>query len=1005
MSSEVEGLSPAERFQAAAERQRRSRTEVGRFASTFSFDLDEFQLSACEALEEGRDVLVAAPTGAGKTIVGEFAVHLALARGTKAFYTTPIKALSNQKFSDFAQTYGAHNVGLLTGDTSINSEAPIVVMTTEVLRNMLYAGSTTLDGLEYVVMDEVHYLADKDRGAVWEEVILHLPQRVQVASLSATVSNAEEFGGWLNSVRGATDVVVTEHRPVPLSQHVLVGKQLVDLFAEDVSFDETAGVDQLVNPHLMRLAQQQNSRDGLRDWRSPRGGSHGRDERGRRDQKGRRGGRHGRGRGRQGGRSRRAKEFKEDALRYSRGETYAAHRADRSEHARIGHEQHEEYHLVPSRAQRPDVVMTLKKAQLLPAIVFIFSRKQCDLAVQQCINAGLRLADKHEQRLIREELDDVAQNLPAEDLDVLGYWQLREGLLRGVAAHHAGMVPVFKEAVERLFVRGLIKVVYATETLALGINMPARSVVLEKLDKFNGETHVPITPGEYTQLTGRAGRRGIDVEGHAVVTWHRGMEPGEVAGLASKRTYPLNSSFRPTYNMSLNLVRRLGAPKAREVLERSFAQYQADASVVGLARQLDSREESLDGYAEAMACHLGDFKEYAQLRAELSAAEKAASSGRNRARKSAIEMSLDSLMRGDIIEVGGRRGLGVVVVTQPSPSLRDPRPFVVTMEGAGRRLSVNDLDTPAEVLARVKVPKSFKGASPKERIELARRARNAVANSSQKHRQASAGFAFPGQQDATERIEELRSKLKAHPCHQCPEREQHARWAERYQRLKRETDRIHGEIQARTNSIARTFDRVLHVLEEVGYVKGRGQEARVTDAGTVMLRMYGERDLLTCLVANTGLFSGLSPAAMAAAATMFVFMPKRDADVVPHVWPTGVRPIWDETVSIAEELTHLEKKHHIEPTPAPDCSLVQPMHSWAMGEDLADALFASPIEAGDFVRWAKQTIDFLGQIASNEAIAPDVCATASAAADLISRGIVDASSVIEEALEEEETGD
>ena len=288
---------------------------------------------------------------------------------------------------------------------------------------------------------------------------------------------------------------------------------------------------------------------------------------------------------------------------------------------------------------------------------------------------------------------------------------------------------------------------------------------------------------------------------------------------------------------------------------------------------------------------------------------------------------------------------------------------------------------------------------------MARRARNAAANRSPKHRPRTVGFTFPGQQDANERIEELRAKLKDHPCHQCPDREQHARWAERYQRLKRETDRLHGEIQARTNSIARTFDRVLHVLEEVGYVKGRGQDARVTDAGTVMLRMYGERDLLTCLVANTGLFSGLSPAAMAAAATMFVFMPKRDADVVPHVWPTGVRPIWDEAVSIAEELSRLEKKHHIEPTPAPDCSLVQPMHSWATGEDLADALFASPIEAGDFVRWAKQTIDFLGQVASNEAIAPDVCASAAAAADLISRGIVEASSVVEEALEEKETHD
>ncbi|MEO8283997.1 MAG: DEAD/DEAH box helicase, partial [Pseudarthrobacter sp.] len=240
MSSISGPLSPSESYRASREHTAEARTYLGGFVRTLDFELDEFQRLACQSLQEGRGVLVAAPTGAGKTIVGEFAIYLALERHLKAFYTTPIKALSNQKFSELAEKYGAENVGLLTGDTSINGDAPVVVMTTEVLRNMLYADSATLDDLGFVVMDEVHYLADRFRGAVWEEVIIHLPSEVQVVSLSATVSNAEEFGAWLDTVRGDTDIIVSEHRPVPLWQHVMVGREIVDLFAGETTFDEIA---------------------------------------------------------------------------------------------------------------------------------------------------------------------------------------------------------------------------------------------------------------------------------------------------------------------------------------------------------------------------------------------------------------------------------------------------------------------------------------------------------------------------------------------------------------------------------------------------------------------------------------------------------------------------------------------------------------------------------------------------------------------------------------------
>jgi len=520
--------SPAEKYAAAKKRAQVESTLFGRFRKSYDFELDDFQADSCISLEQGRAVLVAAPTGAGKTIVGEFAAFLAMEHGMKCFYTTPIKALSNQKYAEFVETYGNENVGLLTGDLSINGEASIVVMTTEVLRNMIYAGSSTLDELEYVVLDEVHYLGDKFRGPVWEEVIIHLPEQVTVVSLSATVSNAEEFGEWIESVRGRTETIVSETRPVPLWQHVMVGSTLYNLFEEDGE----------VNRELVRAGRnaQRGSAKGFRRAYTP---------------------------------------------------------------------------------SRSEVVALLEAEGLLPGITFIFSRAGCEAAVRQILNSGIKLTTQDERSRIRNVIQDKCAGLPPEDLGILGFLEWQDALERGVAAHHAGLIPVFKETVEELFQQGLIKVVFATETLALGINMPAKSVVLERLVKWNGEGHVDISPGEFTQLTGRAGRRGIDIEGHAVVLWADGQDGKSIAGLASTRTYPLRSAFQPTYNMSINLIERLGRDRARNSLETSFAQFQADKSVVGIARNIQRHEEGIRGFEKSMECHLGDFAEYANLRSAI----------------------------------------------------------------------------------------------------------------------------------------------------------------------------------------------------------------------------------------------------------------------------------------------------------------------------------------------------------------------------------------------------
>src|SRR6478735_6576841 len=722
--------SPADRYAATVGRRAQEGPELSSFRGLYDFAFDDFQRTACSALEDGHGVLVCAPTGAGKTVVGEFAVHLALAEGRKCFYTTPIKALSNQKYADLVERHGQAAVGLLTGDTAVNGDAQVVVMTTEVLRNMIYAGSRQLADLGFVVMDEVHYLADRFRGAVWEEVILQLPEHVALVSLSATVSNAEEFGDWLVTVRGDTAVVVDEHRPVPLWQHMMVGSRLYDMFGQ------SADGELVVDPALVRQTGDLERHSAV--W-----------DRGRR------------------GAGRRDTRFRP-----------------------------------PSRVT---VIDRLDRDGLLPAITFVFSRAGCDAAVGQCVRAGLRLTTEDEVQLIRATIDRRTAELPQGDLAVLGYWEWREALERGIAAHHAGMLPAFKETVEELFVRGLVRAVFATETLALGINMPARTVVLERLVKFNGESHAELTPGEYTQLTGRAGRRGIDVEGHAVVIWQPGVDPEQVAGLASTRTYPLRSSFRPGYNMAVNLVGRLGVEAARDLLEQSFGQFQADRSVVGLARRIERNGETLAGYAASMDCHLGDFAEYAALRRRVSEREKALARQGISDSRDAASTALRKLKPGDVIAVPTGRRAGLAVVIDPGlAGDADPRPLVLTEDRWAGRLSTTDFPLPVEALGQMRLPKRVDHRVPRVRRDLASALRSTGIVAPIPHRRRGSG----GRAGEDPELATLQRALRAHPCHGCTDREAHARWGERYSRLDRETEQLRQKVRSTTHSLARALDRI-----------------------------------------------------------------------------------------------------------------------------------------------------------------------------------------------------
>ncbi|WP_324252619.1 DEAD/DEAH box helicase [Parenemella sanctibonifatiensis] len=950
-----------------------------RFAASFGFPLDDYQAEACQHLADGKGVLVAAPTGAGKTVVGEFAVELALDAGRKCFYTTPIKALSNQKYNDLVRRHGAENVGLLTGDTSHNGEAPVVVMTTEVLRNMIYAESATLDNLGYVVLDEVHYLADRNRGAVWEEVIIGLSDAVQLVGLSATVSNAEEFGEWLNEVRGgaafavpdpdqddeddqddeggdpqsgpaepgdggelaepeaAVVTVVSERRPVPLFQHVMVGSKLHDLFDGEAP---TARVlpdkePPRVNPDLVNIAKQE-ARGQRDDARRPRGRS---------------------GKGKPGGRG------------AFGGAAHPRHRGKGRPQIR-----------------RDQMVETLQRAHLLPGIVFIFSRAGCDQAVGQVVASGIELTNAAERAEIDEVIDRHTGALAQADRTALGWGHFAEALRRGIAAHHAGLLPAFKACVEECFVRGLCKVVFATETLALGINMPARSVVIERLVKYNGETHADITPGEYTQLTGRAGRRGIDVEGHAVVLWQPGMDPRAVAGLAARRTYPLNSSFAPTYNMAVNLIGRLGRDRARTLLEQSFAQFQADRSVVGGARRVRRQQEAAARAWQGISCDRGDFQAYARLRAEISERESAAAQERKAKRRDRSVEAVVALTAGDIITIpaGKWSGLGVVVRPGSGKDREGPRPWVLTEHRQIKRLGMHDFPQPPHVVGKLRVPKQFDHREARDRRSLM---------AAFDAKLASDEIALPdiGANETggvPTDIEALRRELREHPCHDCPDREDHARLAEPALRLERDARRTEARVGRRSNTIAQRFDRICGVLLALGYLADDSAELVVTDEGQHLARIYSELDLLTAECLRMGIWDGLSAPQLAACLSTLLYESRRADD---HTRPQMPDARTDEVVRLQQQLLRqvrlLERDHKLESGKELDLGFAEVAFAWAAGRPLSTVLGMSGLTAGDFVRWIRQLIDFTGQVA-NATPDPALRRRCHELVDAIRRGVV-----------------
>ena len=866
----------------------------------YTFPLDDFQLRALDALDDGQSVLVAAPTGSGKTVVAEYAIDAAIADGKRAFYTAPIKALSNQKYHDLVHRLGPHKVGLLTGDNSINGDADVVVMTTEVLRNMIYGRNPGLRDLGVVVLDEVHFLQDAYRGPVWEEVIIHLPVGVRLVCLSATVSNASELTEWIETVRGPTRAIVEDRRPVRLDNLFLIGDKTHDRL------------------HLLpTLVNGRPNHDAAR--------------------------------------------LDDEAARSSKN-----HRGKQRQGRRAL--------FTPSRIEVVDV---LERQSMLPAIFFIFSRNQCDEAAKACVAAGARFTSGTERDRIREIVDGRLGGMDPADLAVLGYSQFLAQLEAGVAAHHAGMVPPFKEVVEACFVEGLVKVVFATETLAVGINMPAKTVVIEKLSKFTGDHHQFLTPGEYTQLTGRAGRRGMDDLGFAVVLWSPFVPYDQVAVLASSRTFHLNSAFRPTYNMAANLVRSYTSERAHHLLNLSFAQYQADRDVVRLEARLERRQQHLADLVERSRSEYGDIDEYRRLLARQEAPDVPAGSiGRD----DPVTLAMLKLRPGDIVYAEKGRYAGRVAILSSAHRKGGMRFTGLTTRRDIVMLTALDFTEPPRAIGKIELPAEYAPNRHDFQKEVALRLERAEVQAHSRRRR----------RDYTE------DAPITHPVEDDPLLEERLKTANQAARVAREIDEVKQRMSGRSQSIAKDFDRVLRILGLWGYLDGW----QLTPAGELLARLFHESDLLVAECVRQGLLDGLDAPTLAGVASVFVYE-HRSPDAPPEPWfPSPmVRRRWQSIARISYDLQDAEEEAGLGVHRPPDPTFLAVAFAWAAGEGFAEVVAAEELTGGDFVRTMKQLIDLLRQLAL---VAPLKATrqTADAAAQALFRGVVSASSAVEIEVED-----
>ncbi|MBE9049323.1 RNA helicase [Nostocales cyanobacterium LEGE 11386] len=843
----------------------------------FPFELDQFQKDAIASLNAGRSVVVCAPTGSGKTLVGEYAIYRALSRGKRVFYTTPLKALSNQKLRDFREKFGYDLVGLLTGDASINRDAPILVMTTEIFRNMLYGtpigqvGISLVD-VEAVVLDECHYMNDRQRGTVWEESIIYCPREIQLVALSATVANSDQLTDWLNRVHGPTDLIYSDFRPVPLEFHYCNPKGLFPLLNDSKT---------KINP---RLANRGKRRQGDR------------------------------GKG--------------------------------------------------SRPEAPSIAYTLSHLQqrdMLPAIYFIFSRRGCDKAVAEV--GDLWLVNNDESQILRRQIDDFLARNPEAG---------RSGqiapLYRGIAAHHAGILPAWKVLVEELFQQGLIKVVFATETLAAGINMPARTTVISTLSKRTDSGHRLLNASEFLQMAGRAGRRGMDLQGHVVTVQTPFEGSKEAAYLATSQPDPLVSQFTPSYGMVLNLLQIHTLEQARELIERSFGQYMATLYLKPEYDEIAELQTQLAQLqAQIAAVNEHELAVYEKLRQRLKVERQLLKTLQEQAQASRQEefvMMLSFAVSGTLLSLKGKN----IAVSAPITAVlvgKTPgaeAPYLVCLGQDNRWYVVTTgdvVDLYAE-LPRVDVPPEI--IPPPELLlkpgQSLRGSEETFAIAQRIPEPQSSLYMPPEVAEQLSRVTAVQEQLEANPIHQSGNASKIFKRRARYVELEAELEELQSQVEQHSQRHWEEFLNLIAILQQFGCL----DNLVPTQLGQIAAAIRGENELWLGLALASGELDNLDPHHLAAAAAALVVETPRPDSRVHFELSNEVVDALAKLRGIRRQIFQLQRRYGVTLPIWLEFELIALVEQWALGTPWIELCNNTSLDEGDVVRILRRTLDLLSQI-------------------------------------------
>ncbi|MBD2198263.1 MULTISPECIES: DEAD/DEAH box helicase [Calothrix] len=846
--------------------------------SIFPFNLDQFQLDAIASLNDGRSVVVCAPTGSGKTLVGEYAIYRALARGKRVFYTTPLKALSNQKLRDFREKFGFEQVGLLTGDASINRDAPILVMTTEIFRNMLYGTpigqvGISLVNVEAVVLDECHYMNDRQRGTVWEESIIYCPREVQLVALSATVANSDQLTDWLNRVHGPTDLIYSDFRPVPLEFHFCNPKGLFPLLNETKT---------KISP---RLANRGKRKQGDRG----KGG----------------------------------------------------------------------------RPEAPSLTYTLNHLQqrdMLPAIYFIFSRRGCDKAVAEV--GDIWLVNNDESQILRRQIDEFLTRNPEAG---------RSGqiapLYRGIAAHHAGILPAWKVLVEELFQQGLIKVVFATETLAAGINMPARTTVISTLSKRTDTGHRLLNASEFLQMAGRAGRRGMDLQGHVVTVQTPFEGAKEAAYLATSKPDPLVSQFTPSYGMVLNLLQTHTLEETRELIERSFGQYMATLHLKPNYEEIDELQAELAQLEEQIAAvDENELAVYEKLRQRLKVEKQILKTLQQQAqedRQEQLGMMLGFAVSGTLLSLKGKNitvssPIAAVLVGKSSGSEQSTCLVCLGKDNRWYVAATEDIVDLYAELPRIEIPGEI--LPPPElifkpgQIQVGDRQTAIIAQ--QIPEPGESLYLPPEVAEQLSRVTAVQEQLEAHPIYKSGNVGALFKRKARYVELEAELQLLQEHVEQQSQHHWEEFLNLIEILQHFGCL----DNLVPTALGQVAAAIRGENELWLGLVLASGEFNQLDPHHLAAAVAALVTETPRPDSKVRFDLSNQVVDALAKLRGIRRQMFQMQRRYNVALPIWLEFELIALVEQWALGIEWTELCENTTLDEGDVVRILRRTLDLLSQI-------------------------------------------